>query len=299
MTKWLVPDKSLDITTQMSQALTPEAATSLASMPVLILRGPKDPEEFWYILPPIKYPDGRWYLKMGYDGNMLNQRLESKEEALNWMKAKQARPELVSVAQQMAARYFPGVTFTGHVSTIVCITDDTHPNGQGQRRPYIDYLDKGVAVASGGNGWAAKSSDHIGWLASEMLSNSSEWATDPVSKALFPKDRWFDPFPSLYIYTIPFCWFWRLFLRKWIALYGNLQLREELLHESLKRDRTIGPGDLQGPWIDVTSAVQCLVEQHSIVVHGSSTSSKAGRLDEGEGAVHVCQDRVDTYISAS
>ncbi|CAK9108963.1 unnamed protein product [Durusdinium trenchii] len=169
MTKWLVPDKSLDITTQMSQAVlfevTPEAATSLASMPVLILRGPKDPEEFWYILPPIKYPDGRWYLKMGYDGNMLNQRLESKEEALNWMKAKQARPELVSVAQQMAARYFPG-----------------------QRRPYIDYLDKGVAVASGGNGWAAKSSDHIGWLASEMLSNSSEWATDPVSKALFPKE---------------------------------------------------------------------------------------------------------------
>ena len=93
--------------------VTPEAATSLASMPVLILRGPKDPEEFWYILPPIKYPDGRWYLKMGYDGNMLNQRLESKEEALNWMKAKQARAELVSVAQQMAARYFPGDRLSG------------------------------------------------------------------------------------------------------------------------------------------------------------------------------------------
>ena len=50
---------------------------------------------------------------MGYDGNMLNQRLESKEEALNWMKAKQARPELVSVAQQMAARYFPGDRLSG------------------------------------------------------------------------------------------------------------------------------------------------------------------------------------------
>ena len=77
-------------------------------MPVLILRGAKDPEEHWYILPPIKYPDGRCYLKMGYDGSLLNKTLESEEEALDWMKAKEVRPELLSAAEKMKAKYFPG-----------------------------------------------------------------------------------------------------------------------------------------------------------------------------------------------
>jgi len=59
------------------------------------------------------------------------------------------------------------------------------------------------------------------------------------------------------------------------ALYGNLQLRAELLHEVLQGERPIQPEELQGPWIDVTSAVQCLVEQSAIRVHGSATYSKA------------------------
>lgn len=59
------------------------------------------------------------------------------------------------------------------------------------------------------------------------------------------------------------------------ALYGNLQLRPELLHAVLQGERPIQPEELQGPWIDVTSAVQCLVEQSIVRVHGSATYSKA------------------------
>lgn len=60
------------------------------------------------------------------------------------------------------------------------------------------------------------------------------------------------------------------------ALYGNLQLRKELLSEVLKGQRPIRIEDITGPWIDVTSAVQCLVENSCrIRLHGSSKFSKA------------------------
>mmetsp|Transcript_62548 Transcript_62548/g.117007 ORF Transcript_62548/g.117007 Transcript_62548/m.117007 type:complete len:339 (+) Transcript_62548:48-1064(+) len=64
-----------------------------------------------------------------------------------------------------------------------------------------------------------------------------------------------------------------IFIQK--ALYGNLQVREDRFEEALARVRTIEEGDVVGPWIDVTTAVQCLVDQHRIVIHSSSTSSKA------------------------
>lgn len=104
------------------------------------------------------------------------------------MRSGQPLPELVAAAEKMAKELFPGAAFTGQRSSIVCITDTTQPTAQGKQRPYIDSLQKGLAVASGGNGWAAKSSDHIGWLAAEMMSNASGWASDEESKRLFPKE---------------------------------------------------------------------------------------------------------------
>jgi hypothetical protein len=60
-----------------------------------------------------------------------------------------------------------------------------------------------------------------------------------------------------------------------IALYGDLRLREDKLAEGLAGKRTIERNDLRGPLIDVTLPMQCLVEQHTIVVQGGVSSSKA------------------------
>lgn len=188
-TSWLSKEtERLDIKHQMSQAVLLEVSEPMPTMPVIILRGPRDPEEYWYVLPPIKYPDGRTYLKMGYEGKALNKVLSSQEESQRWMQSGRAVPELVSAAERMAKTFFPGAAFTGQRRSIVCITDATQPTAQGEQRPYIDFLQKGLAVASGGNGWAAKSSDHIGWLAAEMMSDASGWASDEESKRLFPKE---------------------------------------------------------------------------------------------------------------
>jgi curved DNA-binding protein CbpA len=57
------------------------------------------------------------------------------------------------------------------------------------------------------------------------------------------------------------------------ALYGDLRLSEDRLDEAGLI--FIDESDLQGPFIDVTEPVQCLVEQHTIRINGGHQSSKA------------------------
>lgn len=59
------------------------------------------------------------------------------------------------------------------------------------------------------------------------------------------------------------------------AMYGDLRLREESFAEGLAGVRTIEEKDLVGPVVDVAVPLQCLVEQHTIVLPGGSWASKA------------------------
>jgi len=59
------------------------------------------------------------------------------------------------------------------------------------------------------------------------------------------------------------------------AIYGNLRLREDKLQEGFAGLRTIQAEDLIGPVHDVTVPVQCLVEQHTIVLRGGASASMA------------------------
>jgi len=59
------------------------------------------------------------------------------------------------------------------------------------------------------------------------------------------------------------------------ALYGDLRLREESFSECFAGTRPIEPQDLVGPFVDVAVPLQCLVEQHTIVLPGGASASKA------------------------
>mmetsp|Transcript_56369 Transcript_56369/g.131355 ORF Transcript_56369/g.131355 Transcript_56369/m.131355 type:complete len:364 (+) Transcript_56369:74-1165(+) len=59
------------------------------------------------------------------------------------------------------------------------------------------------------------------------------------------------------------------------AFYGDLRLREDCMAEGLSGARTIELQDLVGPVVDVALPLQCLVEQHTIVVPGGASASKA------------------------
>lgn len=59
------------------------------------------------------------------------------------------------------------------------------------------------------------------------------------------------------------------------ALYGDLRLHRDSLEEGLAGKRTIEADDLVGPVLEVVGPLQSLVEQHTIVLPGGASSSKA------------------------
>jgi sarcosine oxidase len=140
----------------------------LRHMPSVISR-PRDSEQRCYLLPPIRYPDGRWYLKIG--GHSDDRPLRSLAELQEWFRGDgDAR-----VARQLIDRLHavvPGLRPAG-IRTVPCVTTHT-PTGHA----YADRLDGGrITVLVGGNGSAAKSADELGRLGALVLRHDA-WRYD-------------------------------------------------------------------------------------------------------------------------
>lgn len=133
---------------------------TLRSMPSLIAAGTAplgDP----YVLPPIQYPDGRSYIKIGT--GEFEHRLEGLAELGDWFRHAGAAEDRVALRQTLVG-LIPGLA-DAPVHTDSCAVTATVSG-----YPYLDLLAEGrVCVAVGGNGKAAKSSDEIGRLAAELL----------------------------------------------------------------------------------------------------------------------------------
>lgn len=139
--------------------IAPELAPDLAGMPSLI-HHPADPTRHIYMLPPVRYPDGRTYLKIGGDPDDL--RLKSEPEIRTWFRSggrDSTRLHLGEIARGLV----PGLE--GIEPTMAaCVTSFT-PSGY----PAVDYASRRIAVLTGGCGAAAKSSDEIGRLGARLL----------------------------------------------------------------------------------------------------------------------------------
>ena len=144
-------------------------AARLAAMPSLIT-APHDPQDAIYMLPPIRYPDGRFYLKIGGDPHDLQ--LNSEAELRYWFRGEgreSARAHLLRVAKGL----LNGVSIRS-VSTGSCVTSFT-PTGL----PAIGFsASPGIALVTGGCGAAAKSSDEIGRLGAQTILQGG--VADPV-----------------------------------------------------------------------------------------------------------------------
>jgi glycine/D-amino acid oxidase-like deaminating enzyme len=135
-------------------------AERLSTMPSLIFE-PEDITVGVYVLPPIRYPDGRFYLKIG--GDVVDIALQTKEEVRNWFKTpgdSDARDHLIRNMGDL----LPGLRISG-THTESCVVSYT-PTGY----PAIGWTSApSIAVMAGGCGAAAKSSDEIGRLGAELL----------------------------------------------------------------------------------------------------------------------------------
>ncbi|GFV43357.1 monomeric sarcosine oxidase [Trichonephila clavipes] len=136
----------------------------LSSMPTLLMY--RDglaglPSKGAYILPPIKYPDGHWYLKIGYLGQLDDTELSTLEESRQWYNS-DGCPLVTRHYSRFLIDILPGL-LVDEVSSKTCISCDSPTD-----LPYIDRITPTVAVAVVGNGRGATMCDEVGRLAAEL-----------------------------------------------------------------------------------------------------------------------------------
>lgn len=130
-----------------------------SGMPSLIHQ-PDDPIDHIYLLPPVRYPDGKTYLKIGGDPDDLQ--LETEPEIRAWFR----RGGRLTTRDHLH-RIITGLVPTladAPLSMAACVTSFTPEN-----YPAIGFASERIAVLTGGCGAAAKSSDEIGRLGAELI----------------------------------------------------------------------------------------------------------------------------------
>ncbi len=149
------------------------AAARFAGMPSLISHGVDGLDDF-YMLPPIRYPDGKLYMKIGGDPDDV--RLDREWELREWFKTdgrESVQSHLTRLIHRVVPELRPVSTSSG--SCVVSFTQSGHP--------MIGYTaSPRIGVLTGGCGTAAKSSDEIGRLGALLLLegriNGQGYATD-------------------------------------------------------------------------------------------------------------------------
>lgn len=134
----------------------------LRDMPPVVYRIDHPRVADLYILPPIRYPDGRYYLKMGAN-TVLDRFVESVEEINEWYRTGNS-DAMLDELRAVVLDIFPGLTAESWRTHRCVITRTAHG------RPYIDVVVPGrVYVAVGGNGQGANGADEIGRLAARLV----------------------------------------------------------------------------------------------------------------------------------
>ncbi|MBP2549022.1 sarcosine oxidase [Neorhizobium galegae] len=137
-----------------------EELAQFAGMPSLIYE-PRDSRNHIYMLPPVRYPDGKTYLKIGGDPDDIL--LTRDEDMRAWFRSG-GRASVRDHHAGIMTSLVPGIDTT-RISTGACVVSKT-PSGY----PAIGYTQSpAIAVLTGGCGAAAKSSDEIGRLGAELL----------------------------------------------------------------------------------------------------------------------------------
>jgi sarcosine oxidase len=141
----------------------------LRSMPSVIYKS-RNPDGGCYILPPIQYPNGKYYLKIG-GGTPNDPKLHTLDELGVWFRSRGRQAD----AEHLTARLHAIVPNLNPVAvhSESCVTSYTPT-------PYLyaGKFDGGrIGVLTAGTGSAAKSADEIGRMGALMMRNQS-WVYD-------------------------------------------------------------------------------------------------------------------------
>jgi sarcosine oxidase len=129
----------------------------LARMPSLVFSAPEDP----YLLPPIQYPDGKIYVKLG--GDPEDVKLHGEGDIHDWFRSG-GNAHVRDRLEQMIVELMPDLDIQS-VTMDACVTSWTS-----DRKPEIRNLTDKVAICTGGNGAGAKCSDELGRRGAALVS---------------------------------------------------------------------------------------------------------------------------------
>ncbi|XP_063432965.1 uncharacterized protein LOC134715037 [Mytilus trossulus] len=116
----------------------------------------------WYMLPPVKYPDGKYYIKLGHFHDTSYKNFTTTKEVKEWF-CQGGDIRLVDATAELISNVLKGVKLDRYHGDW-CVITETQTG-----RPYIDTIHSQLGVSIGGNGYAAKSSDEIGRIAATMM----------------------------------------------------------------------------------------------------------------------------------
>jgi len=123
-----------------------------------------------YMLPPIRYPDGRTYLKFGAN-TMIDRWLPDPAAVRAWYDHGDADGPLPAMREVLAG-LLPDIRVRSWHTRRCADAYTAH------RRPYIDILEPGrLTIALGGNGRGAQAADAVGQLTAG-LALTGQWPSD-------------------------------------------------------------------------------------------------------------------------
>lgn len=174
------PDMNVMARTVLLAEIAPDDLPRFADMPTLISM-PEDGrmDEDLYLLPPIQYPDGTYYLKIG--GEPASPSLGTQEEMRAWFRSRGSGAAAAQLQRHLTA-ILPDLPVQSY-HTDTCVISFTATG-----YPYIERLDDHLTILTGGNGAAAKSCDEIGRLGAMVATgqslNAEGYETDFTAKFL-------------------------------------------------------------------------------------------------------------------
>jgi glycine/D-amino acid oxidase-like deaminating enzyme len=136
-------------------------AEELQSMPSLLYTCKTETYDEIYAIQPLRYPDGRYYLKLG--ANLTDDRfLTTIEDIKTWF-CNPPLPHQAEILKQMTVELFPTVSFLSF-QVKHCIIEYTQ-----SRRPLIEKIGREQYICTGGNGYGAMCSDAMGRLGAQCV----------------------------------------------------------------------------------------------------------------------------------
>ena len=139
-------------------------ADRLAALPCVLLDAPGEDLPDAYLVPPVTYADGASWVKVG-SGSIVR-RIDALDALQDWFRSAAPLEDIERLTAALTA-LVPDLA-GAELRTAQCAATLTASG-----RPLIDWVDdRRVAVACGGNGKGAKSSDEIGRLGAALLTET-------------------------------------------------------------------------------------------------------------------------------